>query len=59
MTEGAMMKFLRELGTAVKRSQSSKNFKIVQDLLERKGKINLGFLGRVFYHGALFVMVKK
>ena len=28
-------------------------------MLERKGKINLGFLGRVFYHDALFVMVKK
>ena len=47
MTAGAMMKFL-SWEPLLKDPNQVKNFKIVQDLLERKGKINLGFLGRVF-----------
>ena len=47
-----MMKIFESWQPMLKDPNQVKNFKIVQDLLERKGKINLGFLGRVFkrYH---------
>ena len=59
MTERGYDEIFESWEPLLKDPNQVKNFKIVQDLLERKkGKINLGFLGRVFYHGALFVMVK-
>ena len=59
MTAGGYDEIFESWEPLLKDPNQVKNFKIVQDLLERKGKINLGFLGRVFYHDALFVMVKK